>query len=312
MTPGKYRHLSQCSTPAGHFNILAIDHRGNLRDSLDQQANRALTDAEFTGFKAQIIGHLLPEASAVLTDPDYGWGAVVADNKGLLAPLEVTDYSAHPSRRQTNFIEGWSVAEIKRCGGSGVKLLLYYHPKAPNASQQRDLVTQVVEQCANHDIPFFLEPISYPPDIDRPLSSSERQAVVIESAATFSALGIDVLKTEFPVDVVQEPDESIWRTALAELSAACRVPWTLLSAGTDYPTFRRQAELACQAGASGVIVGRAVWAESVILQGPAREHFLSVIAGERIRDLGAICAAYATSWREKVTPPTFAPGWYRK
>ncbi|MBZ0307911.1 MAG: tagatose-bisphosphate aldolase, partial [Anaerolineae bacterium] len=79
------------------------------------------------------------------------------------------------------------------------------------------------------------------------------------------------------------------------------VPWTLLSAGVDYPTFRRQTEFACRAGASGVIVGRAVWAEAVRLQGEARDHFLSHEAAARIRELGELCAAYGTDWRQKVS-----------
>ena len=94
----------------------------------------------------------------------------------------------------------------------------------------------------------------------RPLPNDELRRVVIESARTFSQMGIDVLKTPFPLDVAHEPDEAVWRAALAELNEACRVPWALLSAGVDYPTFRRQAELACEAGASGVIAGRAIWA----------------------------------------------------
>src|SRR4051812_16863981 len=130
VTPGKYRHLSQCSSAVGHFSVLAIDHRGNLLSSLNKQSPHPLTDAEFAGFKGQVMRHLLPESTAVLTDPDYGFGAAIGESAGLIAPLEVTDYDLHPSHRSTNFIEGWSVEKIKRVGGSGAKLLLYYHPEA--------------------------------------------------------------------------------------------------------------------------------------------------------------------------------------
>lgn len=316
-TLGKYRHLAQCSTPAGHFNILAIDHRGNLLDSLNQHAPKRLTNEEFTTFKQQVMRRLLPESSAVLTDPEHGFGpgiasGVIGGQVGLLSPLEVTDYSLHPSRRLTNFIPHWNIAKIKRVGGNGVKLLLYYHPDADIAPQKRDLVQSMALDCQAHDIPFFLEPVAYSLDPKKPLTNAELRKVAVKTARTFSAMGVDVLKLEFPLDVKQEPDEAVWQEALEELNAACSVPWALLSAGVDYPTFRRQAELACKAGANGVIVGRAVWAEAVELQGDTRDRFLATTARQRMKELAGICARLAKSWREKVSAPEVGSGWHEK
>jgi tagatose 1,6-diphosphate aldolase len=316
-TPGKFRHLAQCSSPAGHFNILAIDHRGNLLSSLQEHAPEPITDADFIAFKRQVMRRLLPSSTAVLTDPEFGFGPSIADGTllgqvGLLSPLEVTDYTDHPSRRVTNMIEEWSVGKIKRIGGSGVKLLLYYHPGAANAQGQRDIVASVAEECARFDIPFFLEPITYSLDAAKPLPNAELRKIVVESARTFSHMGIDVLKTEFPLNVIQEPDESIWTAALKELDAACAVPWALLSAGTTFEIFRRQVEQACRAGASGVIAGRAIWAEAVSLQGQAREKFLTTTARQRMEELSEICAQYAVSWRQKVQMPQVEPGWMMK
>src|SRR5258708_9946213 len=152
-TLGKFRHLAQCSSPAGHFNILAIDHRGNLLSRLQEHAPQPISDADFIAFKRQFMRRLLPSSTAVLTDPQYGFGPAIADGTllgqvGLLSPLEVTDYTDHPSRRVTNMIEEWSVGKIKRIGGSGVKLLLYFHPGAANAQGQRDIVASVAEDCA--------------------------------------------------------------------------------------------------------------------------------------------------------------------
>ncbi len=313
LTPGKYRHLRQCGPL--YFNILAIDHRGNLRTSLEKASGRALNDAEFAAFKVQLISHLLPTATAILTDPDFGFSAVFADNhvtSGLIAPLEVTNYGLHPSQRRPNLIPDWSVAKIKRFGGAGVKLLLYYHPYMPNAAEQRDSVKQSVEHCAEQDIPFFLEPIVCAPDESKTMSNDERRDVIIQNAELFSTMGIDVLKTEFPIDVAKESDQAKWETALRDLDSVCRVPWALLSAGTDYPTFKRQVELACRAGASGVMVGRAVWAEAVTAAGAARDRFLREIARKRMDELAAICAAHAHPWIERVTAPDLSPGWYQR
>ncbi len=314
-TPGKYRHLAQSSTPEGQFVVLAIDHRDNLLSKLNEFASQPLSDAEFTTFKLQVMSHLSPLSSAVLADPAYGVGPGIAQGAiggqaGLLAPLEITDYTPHPSRRETRFIDGWSVAKIKLVGGTGVKLLLYYHPDAANAQLQRDIVANIVDQCDHYDIPFFLEPIAYSLDVNQPLDSQSLRRVVVESARTFAGMGVDVLKVEFPLDVKQQPDEFIWREALTELDDACEdTPWALLSAGVDFDTFLRQARLACEAGASGVIVGRAVWAEAVELQGHDRELFLAHTARTRMQQLAEVCKA-GTSWWERTPAPDVPLNWY--
>lgn len=312
---GKYRHLSQTSTADGHFVILAIDHRGNLRASLERHTPAPLSDADFAAFKLEVIEYLGPACSAVLVDPGFGFApgiarAVLRGQQGILSPIEVTNYDVPPNERAVAFIPGWSVEKIKRAGGAGVKLLLFYHPEASDAAAKREVVAQIVADCARWDIPFFLEPLVVSPDPERALTNAERRDAVVDNARVFSQMGIDVLKTEFPVDVKQAPDETVWHAALAELDAACAVPWALLSAGVDYPTFERQAELACAAGASGVIVGRAVWAEAATLFGEARTAFLRDEGARRMARLAEMAAQRATDWRAKVAPPGDAPDWY--
>lgn len=306
--------MGQSSTPDGHFVILAIDHRGNLRSALDNAAGHAISDTEFAAFKQEVITALAGECSAVLTDPDFGYAAFLnhsgAGRLGLLMPLEVTDYEVHPSQRATNLIAGWSVEQIKRAGGTGVKLLLYYHPEASNASNQRILVAQVSEQCRLHDLPLFLEPIAYSLDPAQALSSAELRQVVIETAKTFTTMGVDILKVEFPVVIEQETNETVWRTALQELNDACTIPWTLLSAGVPFPIFRRQAELALEAGSSGVIVGRSLWAEAVTLQSTARTEFLHTTARERVHELAALCCQ-GTPFTKRLELSELGAGWFR-
>jgi hypothetical protein len=79
----------QCSTAARHFVVLVIDHREAI------QHNGGFSDAEFAKFKSEVM--------AVLTDPDFGFPAIVSGSLlgavGLLASLEVTDYSIHANER---------------------------------------------------------------------------------------------------------------------------------------------------------------------------------------------------------------------
>ncbi len=314
-TMGKYRHLSRASTPDGQFVIMAIDHRTNLLEKLNQYAPHPLTDAGFTAFKQDIIKHLTPFSSALLTDPSYGIGPGVASHTisgqiGLLAPVEVTDYGLHPSQRRIELIPNWSVEKIKRVAGDGVKLLLPYHPQAAHLEEMLTGIRQIVDDCAKYDIPFFLEPIPYALDPTASLTNSELLQISVEMCQTFSAMGVDILKLPFPVDAHQSGDISEWRAACDAVNAACTVPWALLSAGVDYETFALQVEVACQAGACGVIVGRAVWAEAVELQGEEREHFLRTTAVDRMKELSAICAANANTWMQRTPPPDADLHWY--
>jgi tagatose-1,6-bisphosphate aldolase len=314
-TMGKYRHLSRCAMPEGTFCMLAIDHRSNLLTSLNKYAPQPLTDAEFTDFKQQVIAALLPDASALLADPGYGFGAGIASRmiaaRGLLSPIEVTNYDQHPSQREIEFIPGWSVEKIKRVGADGVKLLLPYHPQAANAAHKHTLVQQIVAECTQNDIPFFLEPIAYSLDPAKKLSNAELREVVLESARVFSAMGVDVLKVEFPVDAKQSMDQDEWQDACEALNAACTVPWALLSAGVEYATFAVQARIACEAGACGVIVGRAVWTEAVELQGAARQAFLQGEARRRMNELYEIAAKYGAPWHDRVAAPAHDLNWYQ-
>jgi len=315
ITMGKYRHLSRASTAKGHFVITATDHRTNLQEKLAESARKPLTDSEFVAFKQSILKNTVPYCSAVLADPTYVIGAGIASGHihgqlGLLAPVEVTNYNTHPSQRGMNFIPHWSVKKLKMVGGDGVKMLLPYHPESETIQEKYAIVRQIIDDCATYDIPFYLEPIPFSLKPDVPLKNDEYLEIYLEMCRVFGEMGVDVLKLPFPVDHKQSQDEDEWVRACEAVTKACAMPWALLSAGVDYDTFLKQTKIACQAGASGVIVGRALWLEAVELQGEARETFLSTIAVERMSGLANACAEYARSWQESVQTPPAGIDWY--
>ena len=301
--PGKIRRLQQCATPKGVFSVLAIDHRNNLRRSLNPQAPDTVPDEALTEFKLAVVGTLAPVASSILIDPLYGAGPAITGGalpgtRGLIVSLERSGYTGDPSARVSELLPDWNAQKVVRMGASGVKLLVYYHPDAPPAPRIEALVRQVAADCIEADVPLFLEPLSYSPDpARRKLSPPERRRVVIETARRLTAIpGVDVLKAEFPLDVAAVPDEAEWRAACVEMTQAARVPWVLLSAGVNFETFLRQVTVAAQAGASGVAVGRAVWKEAVDLGPEQRGVFLSTVARERMARVTALCQALAHPW----------------
>lgn len=314
---GKLRGLSQCATEFGTFAILALDHRNNLRTAMNPENPGSVPYNSLVEFKQQVVDAVAPQSSAVLVDPHIGAAPVVdrqdlPGNVGLLVAVEETGYSGDSTDRINKIQPVWSVGKTKRMGASGAKLLIYYHPDAPHAHDQENLISQVVESCGKFDLPLFLEPLSFSIDPEKKkLSSAEKRQVVVETARRLSPLGIDILKAEFPLEVEEEPDEAVWRDACTELTEASKVPWVLLSAGVDFDTFLRQVEAACRAGASGVLAGRAIWKEAVDLNGQDRLDFLGSTASMRMEKMYQLCNALAHPWTKAFPMGPITEDWYR-
>ena len=224
----------------------------------------------------------------------------------MLLAVEDGDYAS--VEKEARLFEGWSVAQAKKAGANAIKCFFYYHPDDEEvAAHQEQFVRQLVGDCQQYDLPLFAEPLSYGTTPDT------RPAIVIETARRISRLGIDVLKVEFPLDVNVVEDTTKWQTACEALTDACITPWALLSAGVDFDTFAKQVEVACQAGASGYLAGRAIWKEGVTLSGEAQQRFWQETAQLRLQQLAAIADKYARPWtdfypyRGEVVPY----GWYK-
>lgn len=301
---GVRRSLQQCAQADGTFAMLAMDQRGSLKKAMNPATPNAVQFREIVALKRDVIGALSPLASAVLLDVEYGFGPCVASGTlsgqaGLLLALEQTGYDGDPTARRTRLLEQWSVAHTAKAGANGVKLLVYYHPDAPNCADQEAVIADVARQCREWELPLFLEPLHYSLDPDiKTVSNCERRRVVIETARRLVPLGVDVLKAEFPLDVASSSDQREWADACTELSEACAVPWVLLSAGVDFETYLQQVAVACAAGASGILCGRTVWKETTHLAPAARLDFLRTVASDRFRQLAALVSARARPYTD--------------
>ncbi len=323
---GKYLGLKRIANERGLLTITAMDHRGSLKRALNPDDPKAVSYAELVELKKQIARHLAPVSSALLLDPEYAAGPLIAEDIlprgiGLLVALEKSGYAGSPNARVTELLPGWSVEKIKRMGADAVKLLLYYNPDAGDlAKRQEELVIQVAEDCKKFDIPFLLEPITYPldPGMDPkgPEFAKLKPDLVIRSADRLSGLGIDVLKAEYPVLSAHHHDEDEQLKLCRELDSASRVPWALLSAGVDYETFFQQVMIASEAGASGFLAGRAIWQEAPKLPPEERERFLATTSVMRLKNIANVAEAYGRPWWEhpsfeRPICPAATEGWYR-
>jgi tagatose-1,6-bisphosphate aldolase len=294
---GKLRGLQQIASQRGTFTALALDHRQNLR-----KANPAFAeDAELSRFKLDVTSALASHGTAVLLDPEVSAAQAIAQNVipnhiGLVVAIESTGYTGDTTARKAQIIPGWSVEKAKRMGASAIKLLVYYHPDAPTAKETEDFTAHIADDCRQHDLALMLEPLSYSLT-EQKLSSEEKRYVVVESAKRLAPLGADILKAEFPLDMA-ETNQTLWKEACEEISSVTAIPWILLSAAVDYETFQQQVVVACNAGASGIAVGRAVWKEAVTMEHASRAAFLNTVAVQRLSRLTSLCHALAKPYND--------------
>ncbi len=307
---GKLRGLQRLSSADGLLTMCAMDHRGSLAEAICANLTPEACAVAMTGFKLELCEALAPHASAVLLDPLYGAPSCLARGlvprgAGLLVSLEETGYGGDPTARTTRLLPDWGVAKVKRMGADAAKLLLYYRPDLETLTlQQLELTREVAAQAEAADLPLLVEALSYPIGNEAgraALFARHKTRLVVQTARDLTQLPLDVLKAEFPVDLRATTDEAALRRACAELDEAAAKPWVILSAGVDYDTFVREVTLACQAGASGYLAGRAIWQEAAGMEdGPARRRFLATTAAARLEELQGIAHRYARPWYKKL------------
>jgi tagatose 1,6-diphosphate aldolase len=304
---GKIRGLQEISSSQGLITVLALDHRGTLIKAMGLNEKDPGVYTQVRDFKFLTIQYLLPHATAVLIDPQYGGAEAIArgiipGSKGLMITLESSGYLGASTARLNEIIPSWSPARIKRMGASAIKFKIDYHPDAGHVTQQmEELVKQVSDHAASLDIPLLLEPVSYSIDAKVKKESAEfahqRPSIVLETTRRLGPM-VDVLKLEFPHDAAFNQDESEWKKACAEITKTSPVPWVLLSAGVEFDIFKRQASVACASGASGYVAGRAIFQEAAPLRGSAVEDFLKNTAARRMQDLLEIASKTARPWMD--------------
>jgi len=228
---GKTRALMQLATTSGVFAMVALDH-GDALASLLVTERSAPAPAVMTETKLMLCRALAPASSAVLLDPIYGAAqAIVAralpGQCGLIVTLEDSGYEGRPWQREGRLIDGWSVRKTRLMGAQAVKLLAYYNPEdVPASANQRDMISDVAQECQMWDIPLLVEPILYPTpaqEVDPVAFAARRGDLIIETAREVTALGVDLLKAEFPAPM-NERDQGALDDYCRRLDAASAVP----------------------------------------------------------------------------------------
>jgi tagatose 1,6-diphosphate aldolase len=316
---GKIRGLQQLANGKGILAMAALDHRGSLRKMLDEKRPGNVGYQTMVDFKLDLCRVLAPHASAILLDPVYSAGQAIAagvlpKSTGLLVSLEESGYSGQPEARITDLLPDWSVRKIKRMGATAAKLLLYYRPDVDVAKRQLNTVEKLAADCIEQDMPFVVEPMSYrvettesnPQDFAR-----IKPQLVVETAKEITSLPIDVLKAEFPADLQYEKNTNRLSDLCNQLNEASQVPWVLLSAGVNFDLFYQEVEVACRAGASGFLAGRALWQEATqISSRQERLSFLETTVITRFESLSKLANSYGVPWYDKLGADEVEETWH--
>ena len=273
---------------SGRFGVLAIDHRDSLRAVLAPDDQDSVGAGDITDLKRELVGALAAGATGVMLEPEYSipqlLDGTLPAGVGFTAALEAQGYAADPEAAATQILEGWSVEAAAACGASAAKLLIFYRPdRGEHAAVQERVAAEILAECRRVGIPLVLEPLFY--GLNDPAA---RRAIVIETVERFTAMDPHLLKLPFPVDPAHEPDRSVWAVACAEITERCQMPWTLLSGGGNFESYRDQVAAAVAAGCAGFMAGRALWGEAALASPSDRPGIISDLVAPRLAELRAI------------------------
>jgi tagatose 1,6-diphosphate aldolase len=310
---GRRLRLGQLADEGGVFALAAADHRDALRTAYVRAGLEPPSDEVIRELKTLIVRELAPHVTGLLLDFEWGAAALAEGAVGpcpVVLPLEAQGYGDAAGGRRTTLIEGWSPARALVLGATACKLLLPYRADEPDeAAAQESVVRTAVAGCHESGLPLILEPIVHSlPGEDEEAYADAYPEHVLRGVERLQPLGPDILKVQFPRS--PQGGEPGW---CGRIDAACGpTPWVLLGGGSDAEVFARDLAVACEAGASGFIVGRTVW-QSVIgaADGAAARSLRAtgVPLVERLRD---IAGARARPFSERV--PAVAPpalDWFR-
>ena len=323
LDPGKIRGLQRVATPDGFFTMLALDHLLAFKDLLAEDRN-TVTYRQAVDAKLELVRAIAPVASAFLLEAQYSLAQVVAARAlpadvGLVSSIEGEGFDVEDGERITRFRAGWTVRKIKLLGADMVKLLWYYRPEAKSAERQRQVVRDLVAQCAEWSVPLVVEPIWYAlPGEDQKSAAWQARRVegILESALFSADCGADMLKVEFPGDVSTAEGRAASAVACKRLTDSMAQPWVILSAGVGFEDFRTQVEISCRAGAAGFLAGRSIWQEAVATRDPVARAAAAEAAAGRLAELTAIARALGRPYVPAITgdqlTADFPDGWYTR
>jgi sulfofructosephosphate aldolase len=277
--------LSVLARPSGGFAMLAVDQREAMRAMFAAHQATPVTDEQVTRFKLAAASILTPYASGVLIDKQFAFDQAVAAQAvdpacGLIAAAD--HFIAGPDEFVADVeIDNSVVPEAVREQGAVAMKLLVIHRSDGDPESRIRMVEEFVGRCRSAGLISIIEPVSKAPRDGR---EWDWDAGIVAAARELGALGADLYKAEVPLHGQGDADEI--RRRCEAITEAVDSPWVVLSSGVPQELFPDAVRIACSAGASGFLAGRAVWAS--VIGSDEVERDLREIAVPRLEHLGAV------------------------
>lgn len=266
--------------------MLALDHRDAMRNAYRRVGIEQVDETMMAQAKAHVIDALGASCSAVLLDASCV-SRCRREGVGLLMPVEAQGHEALEGGRLTRLLDDFGPADAARLGAQGCKLLLYYRcDHVATAGRQLELARAVAADVHRHGLALVVEPLVYRlRDEDEQQFAGVFAELVVSGARDLAQAGADLLKVQYP------GSETACRLVT---EAAWPLHWTLLGGSEiDGETFLAQLGVACEAGASGFIAGRAIWGGALALPRERQSAWLQEHARPLFERLAEITDTYA-------------------
>jgi sulfofructosephosphate aldolase len=274
--------LAMLARPSGGFAMLALDQREAMRAMFADEGLSPVRDSLVTDFKLTAGRILGPHASAVLVDRQFALDQfideqTVGPDTGLIAAADHFIPSADELVADSVIDPAVDPAHYRERGVTALKLLVIYRPDTdPDARKQT--VDDFIARCRAAGLISIIEPVSRAP---RGGGSWDWNRGVHACAEELGDRGADLYKAEVPLR--GKGHERRLRDECARLHDAIASPWVVLSSGVADSEFPRAVGIACTAGASGFLAGRAVWRSCIGADDYG--HALRTVAVPRLQHL---------------------------
>jgi len=279
------RELSDLQRPSGGFAMLAIDQREAMRAMFSEHMAESETasDELVSDFKVSAARVLTPLASAVLVDRQFALARFLSEpivDPGCAIIAAADEFIPGPGEfvADVQIDRSLDLESLRIQGVKALKLLVIHRPDG-DRQVIVDMVQEFTELCRGNGLISIIEPVAKAPRDGRDWNW---QREVVIAAEYLGNLGAQLYKSEVPLHGVGTDEELL--SACQDLHDRISSPWVVLSSGVDADLFPRAVSIACEAGASGFLAGRAVWRNCIAPSGYAR--CLETSAVNRLRLLG--------------------------
>jgi sulfofructosephosphate aldolase len=286
--------LDAIARPGGGFAMVAMDQRESLRTMFDAAGAGRPADDVLVDFKLEVARALGPHASGFLIDRHYGFERVrdlLPDDCGLILAVDELDQRPGGPVEETSLDELALAADLS--GVRALKLLVIWR-RDERRAERVELAERFAQEARARGVLSVLEPVVRATPSEEAAGTWDLDEAIREAARELSPVGADLYKVQVPSGGRGTDDELLSRCQ--ELAADITGPWVVLSQGVDRDDFLRAVTLACRAGASGFLAGRALWSDLVGTPGLAAG--LREVAVPRLERLCAAVDEYARPWQD--------------